>query len=162
MLAVASPLRRFGRPGALALSFSALWSVGLLLAAMFAPAYQSAGGGAANLPGVSSSASASGSETLVAVNGWPVLLPVGVPLAATVLVGIALWLRGTRQWAGIAAWVITGLLACFNLLALASIGMFVVPVTAGLVVACASRSGRPKGPPNWRARRDSNPRPSDP
>ena len=68
------------------------------------------------------------------------LMPVGVPLVATILVAAALWLRGTRRWAGIVAWVITGLLACFNLLALASIGMFVVPVTAGLVIACASRS----------------------
>jgi hypothetical protein len=53
------------------------------------------------------------------------------------MVGGALWRRGLRQGAGAFAWTIAGLLVVFNVLALASIGVFVIPVTACLVVACA-------------------------
>jgi hypothetical protein len=91
-----------------------------------------------------------GSATLVSVNGRGILLVVGVPLVATALVGGALWRRGPRRGAGVLAWTIAGLLAVFNVLALASIGLFVIPVTVGLIVACAgherergSRAGRP-------------------
>jgi len=49
-----------------------------------------------------------------------------------------------RQGAGVLAWTIAGLLAVFNILALASIGVFVIPVTACLFVACAGH-GRQRG-----------------
>jgi hypothetical protein len=53
------------------------------------------------------------------------------------MVGGALWRRGSRPGAGVLAWTIAGLLAVFNVLALLSIGVFVIPVTACLFVACA-------------------------
>jgi hypothetical protein len=60
----------------------------------------------------------------------------------TVLVALALWIRGPRRGPGLVAWMLVGLLACFNLLAMLTIGIFIVPVTALLVVACALRQGR--------------------
>jgi hypothetical protein len=86
---------------------------------------------------VSSSGGAThGSATLVGVNGWGVLFVVGAPLAATLVVSGALWRRGIRPGAGALAWTIAVLLAGLNVLALASIGVFVIPVTIGVLVAC--------------------------
>jgi len=39
---------------------------------------------------------------------------------------------------------VTGLLACFNVLAIATIGVFAVPVTVALFAACAAHGGRPR------------------
>jgi hypothetical protein len=128
---------RLGRLERVSLAIAAVWGAGLLAAAVVVPVYSSAG--------VSSSGAVShGLATLVGVNGWGVLLVVGVPLVTTAMVGGALWRRGPRQGAGIPAWTIAGLLAVFNVLALASIGMFVIPVTACLFVACAGH-GRQRG-----------------
>ena len=119
-----------GRLEWVSLAIAAVWGAGLVAAAAFVPVYSSVG---ASSSGVVSQ----GSATLVGVNGWRVLLVVGVPLVATAMVGGALWRRGLRQGAGAFAWTIAGLLVVFNVLALASIGVFVIPVTACLVVACA-------------------------
>jgi hypothetical protein len=40
---------------------------------------------------------------------------------------------------------VTGLLACLNVLALLTIGVLILPVTIGLVVACATHGGAPAG-----------------
>jgi len=118
-----------GRLEWVSLMIAAAWGAGLLAAAVLVPAYSSVG--------VSSSGAVThGSATLVGVNGWGVLLVVGVPLVATAMVGGALWHRGPRPGAGVLAWTIAGLLAVFNVLALASIGVFVIPVTACLILAC--------------------------
>jgi len=128
---------RLGRLERVSLAIAAAWGAGLLAAAIVLPGYSSAG--------VSSSGAVShGSATLVGVNGWGVLLVVSVPLVATALVGGALWRRGPRQGAGLLAWTIAGLLAVLNVLALASIGVFVIPITACLFVACAGH-GRQRG-----------------
>jgi hypothetical protein len=122
---------RLGRLERVLLAVAAAWGAGLLAAAVVVPAYSSAG--------VSSSGAVSyGSATLVGVNGWGVLLVVSVPLVAAAMVGGALWRRRRRPGAGVLAWTIAGLLAVFNVLALASIGVFVIPVTACLFAACAS------------------------
>jgi len=119
------------------LAIASVWGAGLLAAAVVVPVYSSSG--------VSSSGSVTyGSATLVGVNGWNVLLVVAVPLLATVIAGGALWRRGLRRGAGFVAWTIAGLLAVFNVLALASIGVFVIPVTACLFVACIGH-GRQRG-----------------
>jgi hypothetical protein len=54
----------------------------------------------------------------------------------------ALWRRRGRQGAGVIAWVVTALLVCFNVLALLSIGVFLLPVTLALVVACSTHGSR--------------------
>ena len=126
-----------GRLEQVSLAIAAVWGAGLLAAAVVIPVYSSAG--------MSSSGAVShGPATLVGVNGWGVLLVVSVPLVAAAMVGGALWRRGPRQGAGVLAWAIAGLLAVFNVLALASIGVFVIPVTACLFVACAGH-GRQRG-----------------
>jgi hypothetical protein len=132
-----------GRLEWVSLAIAAVWGAGLLAAAVPVSVYASVG--VSNAGGDSHS-----SATLVGVNGWRVLLVVGVPLVATAMVGGALWRRGPGQGAGVLAWTIAGLLVVFNVLALASIGLFVIPVTAGLVVACAgherNRGGQVRHP----------------
>jgi hypothetical protein len=127
--------RRFGRLEWISLAIALASGTGLVIAALLAPVYQS--------QSVSSSGvTANGSATLVGVNGWRALLIAGVPLAAAAVAGYGLWRRAGRPGAGVLAWTVTGLLACFNVLAMATIGVFVVPVTAALFTACAAHGGR--------------------
>ena len=130
--------RRFGRLEWISLAIALASGTGLVIVALLAPVYQS--------QGVSSSGTMTeGSATLVGVNGWVALLVAGAPLAAAVVTGYGLWRRAGRPGAGVPAWTVTGLLACFNVLAMATIGMFVVPVTAALLAACAAHGRRPHG-----------------
>jgi hypothetical protein len=121
-----------------ALAVALVWSAGFIVAAALAPAYQST-------TETSSGIVTHGSATLVDENGRAVLLPVGVPLLVTVIVGCALWRREASRGAGPIAWTFTGLLAGFNVVAMLSIGPFMLPVTASLVVACAMRQARRHG-----------------
>jgi hypothetical protein len=116
------------------LGVALLWSVGLLVATALAPAYET-------VTETSSGTVTRGTATLVEQNGFGVLLTMAVPLFVTVIVGWALWRRGARRGAGPIAWTLTGVLACLNLLAMLSVGVFVLPVTACLVAACAVRQG---------------------
>ena len=136
MSAVGSLDRRFRRPEWISLAIALASGTGLVILALLAPVYQS--------QSVSSSGiTASGSATLVGVNGWRALLIAAVPLAAAVMAGYGLWRRAGRPGAGVLAWTVAGLLACFNVLAIATIGLFVVPVTVALFAACAAHGGRP-------------------
>lgn len=129
---------RFGRLQRISLTCAFVWAAGLIMAAVLVPVYQSSN--------VSSSGSGtSTSATLVAVNGWGVLLVAGAPLAATLVTWYALrWRRG-RQGAGLLAWVVIGLLVGFNVLAMLSIGVFLIPVTLALVIACSTHGSKPAG-----------------
>jgi hypothetical protein len=95
-----------------------VWSVGLLAAALFAPAY--------------------GSTTLVEENGSGVLFVVAFPAVISAAVWLALWRRCTRGGAvsRVVAWTCVSLLGIFCLIALASIGLFVIPVA--VLLACAA------------------------
>ena len=136
MSAVASLDRRFRRPEWISLAIALALGTGLVILALLAPVYQS--------QSVSSSGTmANGSATLVGVNGWGALLAAGAPLAAAALAAYGLWRRAGRPGAGVLAWTVTGLLACFNVVAMATIGVFVVPVTVALFIACATHGGRP-------------------
>ena len=136
--AAGSLARRFGRLEWISLAIAIAWGAGLVIAALLAPVYQS-------LSVSSSGIAANGSATLVDVNGWGALLIAGAPLAAAVLAGYGLWRRAGRAGAGVLAWTVTGLLACFTVLAMATIGVFVVPVTVALFTACAAHGRRPHG-----------------
>jgi hypothetical protein len=130
--------RRFRRLELISLTIALASGTGLVIVALLAPVYQS--------QSISSSGTmTNGSATLVGVNGWGALLVAGAPLAAAVVTGLGLWRRAGRPSAGILAWTVTGLLACFNVLAMATIGVFVVPVTVALFAACAAHGGRPHG-----------------
>ena len=69
-----------------------------------------------------------------------------IPLLVTLAVACGLW-QGSRRAALPIAWTLTGLLAAANLLAMLSVGVFVLPVTAALVVACAKSSRPPARSP---------------
>ena len=129
---------RFGRLQRISLASALVWAAGLVIAAVLAPAYQSSGFS-------SSGTVTDGSATMVGVNGWGVLLVAGAPLAAALVIWYALWKRRGRQGAGVLAWVVTALLGCFNVLAMLSIGVFLIPVTLALVVACATHGSKPDG-----------------
>jgi len=136
--AVGSLANRFGRFERISLVIALAWGAGLAVAALVVPVYKSSS--------VSSSGTVpDGSATLVGVNGWGALLVAVAPLAAAMVTGSALWRRAGRQGAGVFAWAVTGLLVCFNLLAMLSIGVFVLPVTLALVVACATHGRKPHG-----------------
>ena len=138
MSAVGSLGNRFGRFERISLVIALVWGTGLAVATLVVPVYQ--------LSSYSSSGTATdGSATLVGVNGWGALLVTVAPLAAAMVTGWALWRRAGRQGAGVLAWAVTGLLVCFNLLAMLSIGVFVLPVTLALVVACATHGRKPYG-----------------
>ncbi len=113
-----------------------LWSVFLVITALVLPVYgsteSSAGPGAVgSMPGTSS--------TLVGVNGTEVLVVVGLPALLTVFVWLALRDRFThgRRASGYIAWTLVGLLAAGCLVAVLSIGLFVLPV-ALLLASAAS------------------------
>lgn len=124
--------RRLGRVSSLALVGAAAWGLLLVVVGFLVPAYQSTG--------MSSSGELTqSSETLVGMNGPGVAVVLALPLLVTVLVACALLLRARRAAMPV-AWALTALLAVFNVLGMLTIGVFVVPVTAALVVACTSGS----------------------
>ena len=132
------------RPGEwAALAVALFWSAALLIIATVVPVYESE----TEESTVTSSAVVvtHQSFTLVDENGSRILVIIGVPLLVTIIVGIALWLRGARRGAGPIAWTFTGLLAAFNLAAMLSVGALIIPVTACLAVACTMRQARPHG-----------------
>jgi hypothetical protein len=78
-------------------------------------------------------------KTLVGMNGPGVLVVLAVPFLVTLLVASALLAR-SRRAALPFAWALTALLAVFNLVGMLTVGVFVLPVTAALVVACSMSS----------------------
>jgi hypothetical protein len=110
---------RMGKTRSLALIGAAAWSCALIVGAFVVPAYSS------------DSSTGTGSATLVGENGAGIVIPILIPLIIVLAASAALW-RDHRS----AAWTATGLLAAFNVLALLSIGIFVLPITICLVVAC--------------------------
>jgi hypothetical protein len=137
---------RLGRVPAVALLAGAAYGVALVVAAFVAPVYET--------DSSSSSGQASqGYDTLVDVNGLSAAAVLAVPLLFTVAVACAL-LLGSHRGALPLAWTLTGLLAAGNLVAMLSVGVFILPVTAALVFACAR--SRPHAsppvvfpPPQW-------------
>jgi hypothetical protein len=136
--AVGSLGSRFGRLEWISLAFALLWSIGLVIAAFRLPAYQSLSISGHSLSFFRSHPGTGGSATLVAVNGWGGVVVAAAPLAAAVLIACALWRRIEEEGAGALAWTVTVLLMCFNVLGMLSIGLFVIPVTLALIVACVN------------------------
>ncbi|HZV72137.1 MAG TPA: hypothetical protein VFF79_00320 [Conexibacter sp.] len=117
-------------PRAVALTAIAfVWSIGLLVAALAAPAY--------------------GGTTLVDENGRSVLLVVAVPAVMSVAVWIALRYKCSRggRVSGYVAWACVCLLSVLCVVGILTIGVFVAPVA--VLLACATSltpSGSPPGP----------------
>jgi hypothetical protein len=122
---------RLGRVPLVALVLAAAYSVAVLVAAFVAPVYESDSSS-------SSGATSQGADTLVGVNGPGVAIVMVVPLLVTLAVAAVLSMAPPRRALPI-AWTLTGLLAAGNLLAMLSVGVFVLPVTVALFVACAAQ-----------------------
>jgi hypothetical protein len=110
-----------GTPGRRAFVLTVLafvWSIGLLVAALVAPLY--------------------GSATLVDVNGARVLLVVAAPAIVSLTGWLALWRKCARggRVSGYLAWTCVFVLTGICLVALASIGLLVVPVA--VLLGCAA------------------------
>jgi hypothetical protein len=120
------------------------WGIALLVVAFVFPMY---GSSTASAPSGVSVPSAS--STLVGVNGLGMLVPVGLPTLIAAVVWFALHRkcsRGSRPSSYVAWWLIW-LLIAFCLVAIASIGMFVLPVAAFLAgAALLTPSGTQPGP----------------
>jgi len=131
-----TPESRLSRAGSIALLIAVVYSAALVVAGFLVPMYSS-------LSVSSSGEVAHGSATLVAVNGLGGAFVLAIPLLVTLAVWAALRHRAQRGAMPV-AWTLTGLLAVFNLAALMSIGLFVIPATVALVVACRKYPPRPK------------------
>jgi hypothetical protein len=120
-----------------------MWSVVLLGAAFLFPAYGS-------YSAFSLRARATGSQTLVQVNGLGALIPVGVALVIAALVCAALHHKCSRggRVSDVVAWTAISALCCFCLLAIASIGFYVTPVV--LLLAYAALLTPSSSPPAQR------------
>ena len=125
---------RLGRTPTIALIVAAIYAFVLIAAGFVVPVYESTS--------TSSSGEVTNStDTLVGVNGAGVLIVLTVPLLVTALVTLALWQR-SRRLALPVAWTLTGLMAVLNLLAMLTIGVFFLPITIALIVACSTSRAR--------------------
>jgi hypothetical protein len=94
--------------------------------------------------------------SLVAVNGYGVLLPAAIPLLIAIIVGMLHCARPSARWAAMTAWILSGALLLTGLVGFVTflIGIYVLPAGALLVVALAEatsrRSAAASGPaPPW-------------
>jgi hypothetical protein len=122
-----------GRGERIALGGAFCWSVLLLIGAYVLPVYQ---GEVSTQRSNGRVHSRETSATLVEMHGSGALIAVAVPLAATLLVTLALLAQDPGQNAGPLAWTLVILLGGFNVLALLTIGIFLLPTTICLLVAC--------------------------
>jgi hypothetical protein len=101
------------------------WSLGLVIAALLLPAFDDQTVTGAN--GITLR-----NATFVQVNGAWVLIPVLLPLLACAVVGLAVRERhrGDVEWANTVAWLAVAVLAVETVLAIGSIGAFILPVLA--------------------------------
>jgi hypothetical protein len=120
---------RQGRRATRLVTAAFIWSIGLILAALFVPVQ----GQAVTTPDGPTLTTL----TLVHQKGGWVLIPVAVPALASAVVAAALWMGRSRRSraSGPVAWSATGVLAAFALLSIPSIGFFIVPVVALLAWA---------------------------
>jgi hypothetical protein len=108
-----------------------VWSLGLLLAALFVAADkgQTVSSGAAGITLTT--------RTLVQVNGLRALVLVVLPTVACLVAGGALWHRRHRRsgWSGPVAWAAAAVLAIEAVLGIATFGAFVLPVVGLLALS---------------------------
>lgn len=124
---------RLGRVTSIALLGAAAYALLVVVSGFVVPVYESSSGSSSGYP-------TTGSDTLVGVNGAGVVIVLVIPLIVSLLVGAALW-QGTRL-ARAFAWTLTGLMVVLNLLAMLSVGIFFLPITVALIVACSTSHAR--------------------
>jgi hypothetical protein len=105
------------------------WSLGVVLAALLVPAYDT------------SSSSSQGltltRATLVERHGARALILVVIPMLVSIVVAVAIYERhrGGPRWNAPVAWVAIGLLAAETLLGSATLGAFIAPVVILLALS---------------------------
>ena len=126
-----------GRGAWVAVVAAAAWASWLVVAAFVLPVYGSAITTRSGTPtSLSPETVVHASQTLVEVNGPVAAVEMAVPLAATLVVALA-FRSGVYRVRMVVGWTATGLLAMFNVLGMLTVGLFVLPVTVALVVACS-------------------------
>jgi hypothetical protein len=130
----------------LALATAAIWAVALVISAFLLPVYGTATYVSSGTDTGISPVPVPITQTVVEVNGLVGVVAMAVPLMAALVVLAALR-RGVHGVSLIVVWTATGLLALFNLLAMLSIGVLMIPATGALLVACllATRVARASG-----------------
>jgi hypothetical protein len=124
----------------IALGFAIVWGVLLVAAAFVVPVgtSETAEATSSGVPGVVTTTT----TTLVQSNGIWGAIVISIPLGFALLVAVAL--RQRRHVAAVVvAWVLTALVCVFTFLAMLSIGIFVLPLTMALVIACTMALVRP-------------------
>ncbi len=116
------------------LGSAAFWSLGLVAAGFFVNGYST----------TDSSGLSSPSLTLVQENGLKVLAPLIVPLAAVVIVALALGhrRRAHKRGVGLLVWIVFGLLALLVPLGALTIGPFIFPVAFFVLMAIVQVRGQ--------------------
>jgi hypothetical protein len=109
------------------------WSAALVGAAFVLPLYGSSSTS-------STGAHFSAGPTLIDVNGPSALIPMGIPLVVVALVWAALHRKCARggRIPNAIAWSFAGVLAAGCLVAIASVGLLILPVAALLLCATAT------------------------
>ena len=144
------PARPYARTIRALVAVAVLWSIGLLVAAVTYPAYESEavtdstviGGSGAEHEVIKTSHF---SATLVEVNGYHALWFIALPLLVSLIVASALLRARAGRVARSTAWVVTAMLGLLNVLAMLTVGPVMLPITGCLVMACAFDLGRQPG-----------------
>jgi len=129
---------RLGRTAKSAMIFALGYAALLMLGGLTLPMYSSESVSSDGMMTI-------GTKTLVEVNGSWVEALLAVPLIISLVVAAALSQRPQR-WAAALAWTCVCLLAALSLLGLMTIGMFLLPVTFALTLACAGPTRDPVTP----------------
>ena len=119
----------------LTLLIAGIYSVALIIAGFVVPMEQTVYSSAPSDSGTGASSSMVESyftATLVSWSGLGVVFVLVVPLLVTLVVSVALWQRA-RRGAMAVALTLSGLFAAFNIAALKTMGLFLIPVTVALL-----------------------------
>jgi hypothetical protein len=124
----------------LTLLIAGVYSVALIIAGFLVPMEQTVYSSAPSDSGTSASSSMVESHftaTLVGWSGLGVVFVLVVPLLVTLAVSAALLWQRARRGAMAVAWTLSGLLAAYNIAALKTMGLFLIPITVALLYACS-------------------------
>lgn len=116
--------QRWGRATTMWIGVGLAYGVVLIIAAFVVPIFTGSWG-----------FSTTNADTLVAQHGLYAALVVAVPLILAVGIAFAL-LESYKRGARALAWSLWGVLALGNLAALFTIGVFVLPITIAMFLAC--------------------------
>jgi len=136
--------RRVTLPEYIVLGVAFVWGVLVIVGAGTMPLYSGESIKTTYDPvtGTSATSATTVSATLVGQNGGYAYIIAALPLVAVTVIALAMALRDPRRGTPPVAWIVLGLFGAFNLLAMLTVGVFFLPVTACLLAACIIRQLR--------------------